>query len=261
MRALDKNRFLRVCAQLGALCLLMDRAVAPAQQTPVSVQVEVVRQSAAKALPAGSAQDHSNIAVWLTPLSDSSENTHAVLASSRTLPARQNLQLVQRNKSFEPHVLVVQVGSTVQFPNKDPFFHNVFSLFDGKRFDLGLYEGGSSNSARFDRPGVSFLFCNIHPEMSAVVIVVDTPYFALSDHTGRVVIANVPNGRYLMHVWYERSSAEDLKALDRVVNISDSTRSLDTIQVADIGDFRLMNHKNKYGQDYIPQTSPAYTRP
>jgi hypothetical protein len=90
--------------------------------------------------------------------------------------------------------------------------------------------------------------------------VVDTPYFALSDHAGRVVLANVPDGRYLMHVWYERASAEDLKALNRVVNISDSTRSLETVQVTDTGDFEL-THKNKYGQDYTPQTSPAYKRP
>jgi plastocyanin len=237
----------------------MGRAVA-SPQAPVTVQVEVVGHNAAKPQPAGSAQNHSNIAVWLTPLSDSSGAGNAVLASSRTLPVRQNLQLVQRNKSFDPHVLMVQAGSTVQFPNKDPFFHNVFSLFDGKRFDLGLYEGGSSNSARFDRPGVSFLFCNIHPEMSAVIVVVDTPYFALSDHAGRVVLPNVPDGRYLMHVWYERASAEDLKALNRVVNISDSTRSLEAVQVTDTGDFEL-THKNKYGQDYTPQTSPAYKRP
>jgi plastocyanin len=260
MQALDKPRFLRVCVRLGILCLITDRAVAPAQQAPVTAQVEVVRQSSAKTLPAASAQDHSNVAIWLTPLDDSDGTYAAVSASSLTLAGHQSLQLVQRNKSFEPHVLMIRTGSTVQFPNKDPFFHNVFSLFDGKRFDLGLYEGGSSNSARFDRPGVSFLFCNIHPEMSAVVVAVGTPYFALSDHTGRVVFTNVPNGRYRLHVWYERSSSEDLKALERVVTISDSSRSLETVQVIDSGDFKL-THKNKYGQDYTPQTTPAYKRP
>ena len=170
------------------------------------------------------------------------------------------MNVFSNRKSFDPHVLLIQAGSTVQFPNKDPFFHNVFSLFDGKRFDLGLYEGGSSNSVRFDRPGVSFLSCNIHPEISAVVVVVDTSYFALSDHAGRVVVANVPDGSYLMHVWYERSSAEELKALERVVTISDSTRSLESLQVIDTGDFKLA-HKNKYGLDYTPQTNPAYKRP
>ncbi len=261
MRALEQNRFLRICSWLGWLCLVAGAAAARPQQATVTVQVEVVRQNTTKQPTAGGAQDYSNIAVWLTPLNDSNRANDAGAAPGRTLAARQNPQLIQRNKSFEPHVLVVQAGSTIQFPNKDPFFHNVFSLFDGKRFDLGLYEGGSSNSARFDRAGVSFLFCNIHPEMSGVVVVVDTPYFALSDHAGRVVLANVPDGRYLMHVWYERSSAEDLKALDRVVNISDSARSLETVQIIDSGDFKLMTHKNKYGQDYTPQTTPAYKRP
>ena len=224
------------------------------------MQVEVVHQNTAKPVSVASAQDRSNVAVWLTPLGDSDRANGNAAASSPTPPARRSLQLVQRNKSFDPHVLVVQAGSTVQFPNKDPFFHNVFSLFDGKRFDLGLYEGGSSNSARFDRPGVSFLFCNIHPEMSAVVVAVDTPYFALSDRAGHVAIANVPDGRYLMHVWYERSPAEDLKGLERVVTISDLARSLEAVHVTDTGDFKLA-HKNKYGLDYTPQTNPAYKRP
>jgi plastocyanin len=260
MRTWDKSRFLRDCVRIAVLCLVMDRSIALAQQAPVIGRVEVVRHGAARPLSAGGAQDQSNVVVWLTPLDDPSRAGDVVPVATRTLAARQSLQLVQRNKSFEPHVLVAQVGSTVQFPNKDPFFHNVFSLFDGKRFDLGLYEGGSSNSARFDRPGVSFLFCNIHPEMSGIVVVVDTPYFALSDRNGRVAFPNVPHGRYLMHVWYERSSTEDLKTLERMVNISDSARSLETVLVIDSGDFQL-THKNKYGQDYTPQTAPAYKRP
>jgi plastocyanin len=84
--------------------------------------------------------------------------------------------LLQKNKTFTPHLLVVPVGSIVAFPNADPFFHNVFSLFDGKRFDLGLYEAGSTRSVVFSRVGVSYIFCNIHSEMSAVVIALDTPF-------------------------------------------------------------------------------------
>ena len=122
--------------------------------------------------------------VWLVP------------ASGTVKPAfhqTQNPRLVQRNKSFEPHVLVVPVGSVVAFPNHDPFFHNVFSLFEGKRFDLGLYEAGSTRGVHFDKPGISYIFCNIHPEMSAVVIALDTPYYGISDPRGQVVIANVPS--------------------------------------------------------------------
>src|SRR2546430_5669857 len=112
-------------------------------------------------------------------------------------------RLVQKNKSFEPHVLVVPVGSLVEFPNRDPFFHNVFSLFEGKRFDLGLYESGTTRSLRFDRPGISYLFCNIHPEMSAVIIALDTPYYASSNAGGQIAIPNVPVGQYMLHVWRE----------------------------------------------------------
>ena len=79
--------------------------------------------------------------------------------------------LRQKNKAFEPHLLVVTIGSNVEFPNDDPWFHNVFSLFNGKRFDLGLYEAGTTRTVHFEREGVSYIFCNIHPEMSAVVVV------------------------------------------------------------------------------------------
>jgi hypothetical protein len=169
-------------------------------------------------------------------------------------------RLIQHNKSFEPHVLVVEVGTVVQFPNKDPFFHNIFSLYDGKRFDLGLYEAGSTRSVRFDRPGVSFLFCNIHAEMSAVVVTVDTPYFGVSDRSGLVRIHNVPDGRYQIHVWYERSLPENLQALSRSVTISQGTRSLAPVRVLLDPNFTLA-HKNKYGQDYVPPPNPGYLQP
>jgi hypothetical protein len=255
MRAPIHKSLLRTCAGLSALCLATG-TTARAQNAPVIVQVEIVKRNAGKLAPAAG---YSNVAVWLTPLGDTNDAAFTS-ASVRTSPGRQIPQLVQRNKSFEPHVLIVQAGSTVQFPNKDPLFHNVFSLFDGRRFDLGLYEGGSSNSARFDRPGASFLFCNIHPEMSAVILAVDTPYFALSDRAGHVVIPGVPDGRYCLQVWYERTSPGDLKTLDRILNLSGSTRSPETIQVPDTGDFKL-THKNKYGQDYVPASNPAYKRP
>ena len=136
------------------------------------------------------------------------------------------------------------------------------SLFDGKRFDLGFYEAGSSKKVHFDRPGVSFLFCNIHPEMSAAVVAVDTPYFGISDRTGRVSIPNVPESRYLLSVWYERSLQADLKSVSRVVTISDTARSLEAIRVIENTNFTL-EHKNKYGQDYVPpaSTSPSYKHP
>jgi hypothetical protein len=167
--------------------------------------------------------------------------------------------LLQRNKTFEPHVLIVPLGTMVEFPNQDPFFHNIFSLYDGRRFDLGLYESGTKRSVKFDRPGVSFLFCNIHAEMSAVVLSVDTPYFALSDRNGNVTMRNVPDGRYQMHVWYERSAPEQLQEFTRVVVISDSSRSLGQLHLVEVPNFTLA-HKNKYGLDYVPPPNPDYDR-
>ena len=114
--------------------------------------------------------------VWLSPI-----GSHT---SAKTFP-NHPLRLTQHNKSFEPHLLVVPVGAVVQFPNRDPFFHNVFSLFEGKRFDLGLYEAGTTRNVSFDRPGVSYIFCNIHAEMSAVVIALDTPYYGISNRPRR----------------------------------------------------------------------------
>src|ERR1019366_4288896 len=118
--------------------------------------------------------------VWLTPITTTGAGGEATTATPSPPPSpAANPRLVQKNKSFDPHILVVPAGSMVEFPNRDPFFHNVFSLFEGKRFDLGLYEAGSSRMVRFDRPGISYIFCNIHPEMSAVVITLTTPLYAV----------------------------------------------------------------------------------
>ena len=150
----------------------------------------------------------------------------------------------------------------MEFPNHDPFFHNVFSLFEGKRFDLGLYEAGSSRAVVFDREGISYIFCNIHPEMSAVVLAVRTPYYGISDRKGMITIPNVPTGRYEMHVWDERALPEDLSALTRTVEISESAHFLGVLRLAEQRRVAL-SHKNKYGQDYETPTpnSPVYVHP
>jgi plastocyanin len=225
------------------------------QYNDVTMRMAVQRQAAARLEKSPKAAvDAPDIVVWLKPL-DAAAKNEAV-----ETPAQTKFQLVQHNKTFQPHVLVVPVGSVVDFPNHDPFFHNVFSLFDGKRFDLGLYEAGATNSVRFDRLGVSYLFCNIHPEMSAVVVAVDTPYYGHSDRKGNLAIRNVPDGRYELHVWYERSLPEDLKNLTRVVTLSSSTRELGTIQVPENPSFTSA-HKNKYGQDYTTPPVPSYSHP
>lgn len=229
-----------VCGQENAVTIHMAvQKPAPAGKTEKSAKI---------------ATNASEIVVWLKPL-DAEARSDAADASSH-----RKVLLVQHNKTFRPHVLVVPVGTVVDFPNRDPFFHNVFSLFDGKRFDLGLYEAGASNSVRFDRLGVSFLFCNIHPEMSAVVVAVDTPYYGLSDRKGTVAIQNVPDGKYELHVWYERSLPDDVKNLTRTVTVSSASRDLGTINVPENPSFTPA-HKNKYGQDYTPPPTPSYSHP
>jgi plastocyanin len=190
-----------------------------------------------------------NVVVWLTPID----------RQPGASPPSQNLRLTQHNKSFEPHLLVVPVGAVVQFPNRDPFFHNVFSLFEGKRFDLGLYEAGSTRNVSFDRPGISYIFCNIHAEMGAVVIALETPYFAISNHKGEIVIPHVPVGRYMMKVWYETAEPQSLDAMTREITVSEASSTLGLLQISAAP--AASAHKNKYGMDYEPPApnDPAYS--
>jgi plastocyanin len=218
------------------------------QEITVTGKLELFREGSA------SLQDSSSGVVWLTRIGD----THEPPASS-TSP---KLQLVQKNKSFNPHLVVVQVGSSVAFPNKDPFFHNVFSLFEGKRFDLGLYEAGASRTVIFDREGISYIFCNIHPEMSGVVVALKTPYYGISDARGSVVIPEVPPGRYELHVWHERAIPDSLDSQVRTILVSDALHSFGALRVAE-QQSAPAPHKNKYGQDYeTPSPAvPVYPHP
>jgi plastocyanin len=242
------------CLVVFCVCSSVSAVPVAAQASTVTAEVSVSKPGTGGHQRGIARADESQVVVWLTPLDAPAPADPTAPAAAKTP------ELVQRNKSFEPHIIVVQVGSLIEFPNKDPFFHNIFSMYDGKRFDLGLYEAGTSRSVRFDRPGVSFLFCNIHAEMSAVVVVVDTPYFALSDRAGHVTIPNVPDGRYQMHVWYERSLPENLKGLSRVVTISENARTLGRIRVIDNPNYTFA-HKNKYGEDYVPPPTQGYEHP
>jgi plastocyanin len=189
-------------------------------------------------------KDASRVVVWLAPL----EAVQRVSAAERP-----HYRLVQRNKRFEPGLLVVPAGSVVDFPNEDPWFHNVFSLYRGKRFDLGLYQAGSQRSVKFDRVGPSYLFCNIHPEMTGVVLALDSELFGVTDKSGHYSIAGVAPGKYVLHVWYENATPESLQALQRQVTVESGNQTLAPISVKAVKP-ALAEHKNKYGQDYDPDT-------
>ena len=130
-----------------------------------------------------------NVVVWLE------DGTAAPPVATR------KVVLDQRQLQFKPHVLAVRVGTQVEMPNSDRVFHNVFSFHDGKRFDLGLYPVGTARTVTFDRPGLSRIFCNIHPNMAAYVLAVDSGYFAVSDSQGQFILAGVPLGSYTYHAW------------------------------------------------------------
>lgn len=182
--------------------------------------------------------------IWLEPMQG--ESAHSVVPGKFTL--------LQKNKMFSPHLLVVPVGSTVAFPNDDPFFHNVFSLFDGKRFDLGLYEAGSTRSVVFSRKGVSYIFCNIHSEMSAVVITLDTPFYGVADPQGAFHLGGVPDGDYDLHIWAEGQPQASLDQLTRHVHITGTAFDLGEIHAGRT----KQQHLNKFGRPYEPDSVPAY---
>jgi plastocyanin len=114
----------------------------------------------------------------------------------------------QRNETFVPHVLAIMTGTTVDFPNSDKFYHNVFSLSRARTFDLGRYAAGNSRPVRFDRPGIVRVFCDIHSHMNAFVLVFSHPFFAVTDAEGRYRIENVPPGTYGVVAWYEGTPSD-----------------------------------------------------
>ena len=138
-------------------------------------------------------RDHAGVVVLLPGL------------SGTPAPLRAPAVMRQRDKAFLPRVVAVPTGSAVSFPNEDKIFHNVFSLSDAAKFDLGLYKSGTSKTVVFERPGVVQVYCNIHPEMVATIRVVDTPYYAVTDPSGAFRIGDVPPGTHPIVAWLPRS--------------------------------------------------------
>jgi plastocyanin len=187
--------------------------------------------------------DYSGVVVWLEPVT-----------GKAPLPPAAHARMVQKDKTFTPHILAVPMGTTVDFPNFDPIFHNAFSNYDGKVFDIGLYPPGTTRSVLFSRPGIVRVFCNIHETMSAVIAVLDTPYFDTSKKDGGFQIPAVPGGEYRLHVFHERATAAVLKAAERRVTVAGTENLvLPTIPISESG-YLATPHTNKFGHDYPPTT-------
>jgi plastocyanin len=193
-------------------------------------------------------KDLSGVVVWLEPL-----------GGSPSPIATRTVQMAQKSKTFQPHVVVIPVGGSVSFPNFDPIFHNAFSNFNGQIFDVGLYKPGSSRTVVFKRQGVVRVFCNIHPQMSALIVVLNTPYFATSGKSGGFEISGVPPGDYQFHVFHERAAIETLQALARNIAVNGAPVGLPPVVISESG-YLQVPHKNKFGKEYPPviEDQPAY---
>jgi plastocyanin len=233
----------RICLLAILLCSLVFVPLVSAQTVDISAHVRVTK---ARGASRSSRQTSGDVVVWLTPK-----------GNPPAPRAQQNYTLAQKDKQFIPHILVVRTGSSVDFPNLDPFYHNVFSLFNGKRFDLGLYEAHTHRAVLFDRDGVSYIFCNIHPDMGAVVISLSTPYFGVSTRDGDVKIPNVPAGSYRLNIWAENVAVDRLHAVSREIEVSPSSADLGTFDLQASGDI-MTHHENKFGESYTPDPKDSY---
>jgi plastocyanin len=174
--------------------------------------------------------------VWLEP------------AGAARIPkkAPATFTMTTRGKALIPHVLAVPVGSTVSFPNEDPISHNLFSLSSGNTFDLGLYRRGAGKSHKFDVPGVVNVYCNVHPNMSAVIHVMATPYYTFADAAGNYAVGDVPPGKYRLVAWNEQGgqSASD-------IDVSAAGAVSGALAVTlDSRNYRITQHMDKTGKPY-----------
>jgi len=209
-------------------------AMGLAQATTVSGVVQLMQG------PSRQRRHSGDIVVWLEPL-----------AGTVSVGNRPHAKMLQKDKMFQPHVLPVVVGTAVEFPNADPIFHNAFSNYDGQLFDVALYPPGTSRTVVFRKPGVVRVFCNIHPSMAAIILVLKTPYFAKVEADGRYRIADVPAGRYTLFSFDERVSADKQEKPQLAVEEGELETTAPVLQLSEAG-YVMLPHKNKYGQNYPP---------
>lgn len=187
-------------------------------------------------------KNYSGVVIWLER------------ADGKPIPApRRTVTMLQKNKRFNPHILAIPVGSTVDFPNSDRIFHNAFSNFSGQPFDVGLYPPSTTRKIEFRRAGIVRVFCNIHSAMSAVIAVVPTPYFAVTETDGSFSIDGVEPGTYVLKLFHERSTESELQARTLPVTLPGSGIELPPVRVSETG-YLPIPHSNKYGKPYPPHS-------
>ena len=213
---------------MGRACMpclaIVAVAATPLVAGTLSGRVEMLEKKGDKA------EDLSGVVVWVEGPDVKAEPTTATVT--------------MKMKQFEPHLVVVPVGGTVAFPNMDPILHNVFSVSGENRFDLDLYKSPKSRAQTFLHPGIVRVYCNIHPQMSAFVVVRDNPFWAQATRDGRFTIAGVPAGTWTVHAWHARA-----EEVTRQVTVSEDG-SLSLALTLDASKYRRVPHRNKYGKKY-----------
>jgi len=202
-------------------------AATPTPIPPGNLRVEVVLLSGGKRLPGDDS------VAWM-------DDMRATGATS------EQVKIAQRKKQFEPRVSITSIGSTVDFPNFDRVFHNVFSLSMPRSFDLGLYRKGKSKSVRFDHPGLVQVYCNIHPHMAAYLMIVDSARHGVADSDGVIMLRGIPAGRQTVRGWNARGGM-----WTRQVTVRPARTTTVTVEV-DISSWRETPHLNKHGKEYPP---------
>lgn len=227
------KRLLVRCALAGAFGIFAGGSLAAA---PVTGRVAFLIQR-------GQRPVINETVVWLEP---------AATVKGPRKPAPVTVQMITRGKALIPHVMAIPVGSTVNFPNEDPISHNLFSLSSPNQFDAGLYRAGAGKSHTFAAPGVVNVYCNVHPSMSAVIHVLNTPYSTFADTNGNFSFADVPAGRYDVVAWNEMGG------------MVRTTCDVGTNGVAalpltiDARSYRAAPHANKYGRSYETPRAKEY---
>ena len=208
-------------------CLSVVAAVAlsvPAAAGTITGRVELVDK------PGRKTSDLSDVVVYLGDV--------------KVKPRPATASVVMKGKAFIPHVVAVPVGGTVEFPNEDPIFHNAFSVSGANKFDLALYKRPKTGAQTFQHPGVVKVYCNIHPQMSAVVVVRDNPFFTKVAPDGTFTVENVPAGKHTLKAWHERGGEAAVEVMVPEKGAATAALRLDATT------FKRVQHKNKFGKDY-----------